>query len=100
MSAAVGIPAEDVQRMASRLRMLADEIESAHRYGVPIPYQVTVSGHRFGRATFPATSAEFDAWADYCEAEFEEYVHEGKNWRSATVDVNGLPLNFSASDGA
>jgi hypothetical protein len=90
------IPPE-AQRLANRLRMLAEEIESAARYGVPIPYMVSSSGHAHGRATFAATPEEFAAWADYTEAEVSEYDHAGRRWLSAEVDLNGLPLQFSAA---
>ena len=86
---------EDAQRLADRLRMLAVEIESAARYGVPIPYMVSATGHRFGGATFSATAEEFASWAEYTEAEVDEYDHDGFSWESAQVDVNGLPLRFS-----
>ena len=85
---------EDAQRLADRLRMLAVEIESAARYGVPIPYMISATGHSFGHAAFAATAEEFSAWAEYAEAEVEEYDHNGAHWLSTTVDVNGLPLQF------
>lgn len=93
---------EDAQRLVQRLRMLADEIESAARYGVPIPYMVSTSGHKCGTASFAATEEEFDAWVDYTfggdeNAHGEDYEHNGKNWSRARVDVNGLPLEFSCS---
>ena len=86
---------EDAQRLANRLRMAADEIESAARYGVPIPSTVSASGHRFGAVGFAATEDEFAAWATYTEAEVEHSHHHGSAWSSAEVDVNGLPLRFS-----
>lgn len=86
----------DAQRLAHRLRMLADEIESAARYGVPIPFMVSSNGHEYGNAAFSATPEEFEAWADYTEAEVTEYDRDGRHWLSAVADVNGLPLSFSA----
>lgn len=86
---------EDAQRLADRLRMAAEEIESAARYGVPIPYMVSADGHTHGGATFSATEAEFDAWAEYAEATVERYEHDGTDWSRACVVVNGLPLRFS-----
>lgn len=86
---------EDAQRLADRLRMLADEIESAARYGIPIPYCVMASGHPFGSASFSATEEEFAAWAEYVEAEVEDRDHHGASWSEAEADVNGLPLRFS-----
>ena len=95
MSAA--IPA-DAQRLADRLRMLADEVESAARYGVPVPTLMSVSGHEYGRATFAATEEEFPAWADYvadADPTREDYEHNGASWSRITVDVNGLPVEFA-----
>jgi hypothetical protein len=87
----------ETTRLATRLRQLADEIESAARYGVPTPYNATVSGHEYGGASFSATSEEFDAWAEYTEASVEEYDSNDRHWRSAEVDVNGLSLRFACS---
>lgn len=88
---------EDAQRLARRLRMLADEVESAARYGVPICHIVSASGHEYGHASMSLTPEEFDAWADYTEATVEEYDYADQHWRTASVEVNGLPLVFSAS---
>ena len=89
----------ETTRLASRLRQLADEIESAARYGLPSPCYVSVSGHEFGDASFSATAEEFDAWAEYTSPQVRDYEHSGKQWRSATADVNGLELGFATSDG-
>lgn len=86
---------EDVQRLVARLRQAADEIESAARYGVPIPYSISASGHKYGGVSFSANEAEFSAWADYTEAEVEHYEHGGSEWSSADSDVNGMPLSFA-----
>ena len=91
---------EDAQRLADRLRMLADEIETAARYGVPIPQLVSASGHQFSGASFHATEDEFDAWEGYTfegdeNATREDYEHSGANWSRANVNVNGLPLEFA-----
>lgn len=91
--------AEFAKRMADRLRMAADEIESASRYGLPIPYCITVDGHEFGRASFSATEDEFAAWAYYTEARVEHYEYGGVPWSKAAADVNGLPLEFSVKRG-
>ncbi len=91
-------PDADAARLALRLRQLADEIESAHRFGVPIPTVVSVSSHMYGDVRFSATPEMFDAWADYCQdSVVTEYDHDGKHWWNATADVNGLPLRFAAS---
>lgn len=90
---------EDAQRLISRLRLLADELESAARYGVPVPSMCSASGHRFSGASFSATPEQFDAWLDYAEAEATlEWEDAGKHWRSAEADVNGLPLGFATSE--
>lgn len=89
---------EDAQRLISRLRMLADEIESAARHGVPIPYMVSASGHEHGEASFHATEAEFDAWAEYVAevtGERRDYEHAGGRWSAVRANVNGLPLGFA-----
>lgn len=87
---------EEAQRLADRLRAAADEILSAARYGVPIPYMVSASGHKFGAVSFAATEAEFAAWVEYTEAEVEHNCHHGADWSNAEADVNGLPVRFSA----
>ncbi len=94
--------ATDAATLVARLRQLADEIESAERYGVPIPSNVSVNGYgNIAGASFSATPEEFDAWVEYCiEAEVEEYDHDGKHWRRAVDDVNGLTLEFAVCDGA
>lgn len=91
---------EDAQRLADRLRMLADEIESAARYGIPIPFCVTASGHPLSRASFSATEGEFAAWVDYTEAGVESYDYRGASWSRAVANVNGLPLEFAVQHAA
>lgn len=86
---------EDAQRLADRLRMAADEIESAARYGIPIPYAISVSGHRYGAMSFAATEEEFAAWTEYAEVEPDHDHHHGHDWSSAETDINGLPVRFS-----
>lgn len=86
---------EDAQRLADRLRLAADEIESAARYGVPIPYLISIDGNQYGGATFSALDGEFDAWVEYSEAAVTNYVHDGSDWSRAEVNVNGLPLSFA-----
>lgn len=85
----------EAERLARRLRMAADEIESASRYGVPIPFVVSVGSHEFSGVSFAATEEEFEAWAEYTAAEVNDYVHDGQDWSQAAVDCNGLPLQFS-----
>lgn len=86
--------------LSQRLRQLADELDSAEQYGVPIPMHVSVSGHEFGSAAFSATEEEFDAWAEYTDATVTDYEHEGSDWSSSEVNVNGLPLHFHVKHGA
>ena len=88
----------DAQRLAIRLRDLADEIEAAERVGVPIPYMFSVNGHSHGGASFSATVDEFDAWAAYTDAEVNEYDHLGRHWRTAKADINGLPVSFGVGE--
>lgn len=88
-------PYPDAQRLANRLRMLADEIESAARFGVPIPSMVNVEGHEYGYASFSATEEEFAAWVEYVEANVIDYEYHGLPWSMASVDVNGLPMRFA-----
>ena len=92
---------EDAQRLAHRLRTLADEIESAARYGVPIPHMVNVSGHRYSGASFAATAEQFARWAEYVEAEPVEDVHHDARWLSIDTTIaehaGGLPLSFATS---
>lgn len=83
---------KDAQRLADRLRRLADEVESAARFGVPIPTLMYVSSHKFSDVSFAATEHEFAAWVDYTEARVD---HDGDEWSSARADCNGLPLSFS-----
>lgn len=89
---------EDAQRLADRLRMAADEIESAARYGVPIPSCVSVGGHLYSDFSFAATEDEFTAWAEYTEATVDHGHHHGADWSSAEVHIGDggrLPLRFS-----
>lgn len=93
---------EDAQRLIARLRMLAGEIESAARYGVPIPSVVNASGHEYGDASFHATEAEFEAWAEYVSevGEREDYKYLGRDWSKVRANVNGLPLTFATDRAA
>lgn len=83
--------------LAQRLRALADEIESAERYGLPIP--TTISVHSFPNysphVSFAANEDEFDVWADYTQATVEDYEHAGRDWQRANADVNGLTVQFA-----
>lgn len=85
--------------LVKQLRLAADEIDSARRFGVPIPAIVNV--YAFNVATpgmsFSATEHEFAAWVEYTEAEVEEYEHEGKHWSRARADVNGLRVQFAVA---
>lgn len=81
--------------LPQRLRALADELESAGRYGIPIPEVVTATSLSVFHASFIADDHEFAAWADYTEADVEEYHHDGNFWRRAKSDVNGLRVEFA-----
>ena len=86
---------EDAQRLASRLRMAADEIESAARYGVPIPTNVSVSGYEYSGMSMSSLHGEFDKWVEYFEADVEHYEYGGREWSKATAEVNGLRVEFA-----
>lgn len=89
---------EPANVLAHRLRLLADEIQSAHRYGVPVPTTLTVDSYDVGGVTFSATPAEYNAWVDYCVGvEVRDYDHDEKHWRTASADVNGLNVRFAMS---
>lgn len=85
----------DVARLTDRLRQLAEEIESAARFGVMVPIRWSVSGHEYGDVGFAATEHEFAAWVDYTEATVIRSHHHGTDWSAVEVDVNGLPLSFA-----
>lgn len=81
--------------LAQRLRALADELESAERYGVPIPDYVTAGK----RGIYFDTSHDgslFDEWLGYCDTvEVAEWVDDNDvRWQRATTDVNGLLVEF------
>lgn len=91
---------ENAQRLADRLRMAADEIESAARYGVPVPDSLSVSGHRFGQVHISADAELFAAWVEYADPQqVERRHHHGADWSSFEVDVNGLPLAVALRHG-
>jgi len=85
--------------LVKQLRDAADEIDSARRYGVPIPPAVSVYAFNATRPgiSFSATEHEFAAWVDYTEAEVEEYEFEGQRWSRASADCNGLRVGFAWS---
>jgi len=86
------------RRLIDRLRMLADELEAAAGYGVPVPIYVTASGHENGHVHIPMTAAEFDAWVEHTDANVRVYHHDGARWRSAKVDLDGLAVGFATCD--
>lgn len=79
----------------ARAHHLADELDSARRYGVPIPDYITISAGPFGGVHMHLTAHEFAAWVDYTDATVGEYDHDGSHWRRAEVDVNGLRFTFA-----
>jgi hypothetical protein len=83
--------------LPQRLRALADELESADRYGVPLPHVVTTTSFQNTHATFHADPDVFDAWADYCEATVAEYDYDGRQWRRVITNVNGLKVKFATA---
>ena len=92
------IPPE-AQTLATRPRLLAPEIESAARHGVPIPESFIVDGSPFGAAAARTDAATFAAWADYLEADTEERRHHGHIWHTAASRIsNGdLPIRVQTS---
>ena len=84
--------------LATRLRQLADEIDSAHRFGVPIPASVTVGHSEHSDISFVEPDrATFDAWVDYTEATTRTEDIGYARYVIATADVNGLPLRFQTA---
>lgn len=90
----------DARRLIDRLRMAADEIESAARYGVPVPFCVNVDGGEYGDMSFAATEAEFDAWVEYAEAVVTHHAHDGADWSRVETNINGLPVHFAVRHAA
>lgn len=88
---------EDAQRLISRLRLLADELASAARYGVPVPSILSVSDtlYDYGVSWHVPNADEFNAWVDYTEATVERREHHGAVWHSFTADVNGLSIRLA-----
>lgn len=91
--------------LAARLRLLADEIDSAHRYGVPIPESIIVVSHGpYGGASTHTDRATFDAWADYLDSEptatVSESRHHGSIWHTvaATINEGQLPVRVQTSE--
>lgn len=91
----------DAQRLADRLRLLAEEVESAARYGIPVPIYWSIGAAENSSVNFHATPEQFAAWADYLNAESDvvEYEAADARWqRVERVDVNGLALSFATSE--
>ena len=73
--------------LAQRLRALADELESAERYGLTLPSLVLVDS----RVLLSGLDrAAFDAWVDYAEATEDTRFHTA--W--AVADLNGLGVDL------
>lgn len=86
----------DAQRLADRLRHLAGEVESAARFGVPIPDLISVDAREHAcAASFSADEREFAAWAGYTEAKVTYYRYEGRKWSRAVGDLNDLRVEFA-----
>lgn len=92
----------DAARLIERARVLADEMASAARYGVPIPATVCIDHYAHGDVTFSCGDDRwmFDSWVDYAEAQVEEYDYDGHHWHRAAANVNGLSLTFSMTSPA
>lgn len=77
--------------LAQRLRALADELESAERYGLTLPSLVLVDS----RVLLSGLDrSSFDAWVDYTEAHVET---ENTSTEWAVADVNGLGVDLCLS---
>lgn len=86
---------ENVQRLARRLRLAADEMESAARYGVPVPDLLFVDGWEYGQGVnFSASPEEFTAWRDYT-ADAGPVVTRTDQYAELSVNVNGLPVHLT-----
>ena len=82
--------------LADRLRALAEEMESAERYGVPLPTLVFVNRHSdIAPVSFHTDPATFDSWVNYTEAEPE--TTPDARYRVATADINGLRVSFQTA---
>lgn len=103
MSDTIATPdtAYDVSTLARNLRMAADELESAARWGLDIPHHANLSGHRLlgGLSLVMDSGTQFDEWAAYTEAEVEDYTHADHHWSRARANVNGLLVEFFVKRG-
>lgn len=83
--------------LIERGKLLADEMASAARYGLPIPTTVSLNGYDNleGAAFSFDTIDEFDAWAEYAAANVRECDHDDRHWHHGIGDLNGLAVSFS-----
>lgn len=72
--------------LPDRLRALAEELESAERYGLHLPGSVIVHG---GVTFYLSDPADFNAWTDYLEVD----PHASGGFRCAEGNTNGLPVH-------
>lgn len=91
------------ETLIANLRKAADELDSAHRYGLPIPTYVSVTGYDTltGDLGLPLdTFEQVDAWAEYAaEITVKDYDHGSERWRRGTgrLGLDGLRVTFAAS---
>lgn len=87
----------EAARLIERGRQLTEEFASAARYGVPLPTSLILDGHEHGGVYFSVGDdpALFDAWVVYADAEVTEFDHDGKHYRRAAAEVNGLSVTFA-----
>lgn len=78
------------ESLPDRLRALAYELESAVRYGLPMPAGADVASGAFIYLDDPAT---FEAWVDYLEAP----VTSNGSFSYAEAGVNGLRVTVSSA---
>ena len=85
--------------LIERAKHLADEMASAARWGLPIPTLVAINNYaNIEGARFTVTSIDdFDAWAEYAEANVHEYDHDDRHWHAGVGDLCGLAVSFSVA---
>lgn len=90
----------NTQSLIARLRHTADELESAARYGVPIPSTVSVSEGEYGEARFATYANEYGPWLEYSEGTEREYIRDDRRWRSveAVIGEHDLKIAFATSE--
>ena len=84
--------------LADRLRALADELESAERYGITLPRLINAGSNDITWHT--PDPAEFAQWADYTEADVKTLPAPDGHYVIARADMNGLTVQFQTLEQA